>query len=94
MAIVYFITYFAYSLYELFPQVVAFSMMMIITAFTVAIAINYNRQVIAHIGMVGAYAVPFLLSNESGNVATLFSYMAIINIGILVIAFKKYWKFY
>ncbi len=92
MAIVYFITYFAYSLYELFPQVVAFSMMVIITAFTVAIAIYYNRQVIAHIGMVGAYAVPFLLSNESGNVATLFSYMAIINIGILVIAFKKYWK--
>ncbi len=92
MAIVYFITYFAYSLYELFPQVVAFSMMVIITAFTVVIAIYYNRQVIAHIGMVGAYAVPFLLSNNSGNVAILFGYMAIINIGILVIAFQKYWK--
>ena len=92
MAIVYFITYFAYSLYELLPHGVAFSMMVIITAITVAIAIYYNRQVIAHIGMVGAYAVPFLLSGSSGKIAILLTYMAIINMGILVISFKKYWK--
>ncbi len=42
--------------------------------------------------MVGAYAVPFLLSDGSGNVAILYSYMAIINVGILVISFIKYWK--
>ncbi|MBK8832162.1 MAG: hypothetical protein IPN60_15170 [Saprospiraceae bacterium] len=29
----------------------------------------------------GAYAVPFLLSENSGNVTVLYSYMAIINIG-------------
>jgi uncharacterized membrane protein len=42
--------------------------------------------------MVGAYAVPFLLSHGSGKVAALFTYIAIINIGILSTAFKKYWK--
>lgn len=92
MAIMYFITYAAYSFYGLFPQVFAFAMMVVFTAFTVAAAINYNKQVIAHIGLVGAYAVPFLLSEGSGKIAILFSYIAIINIGILVIAFKKYWK--
>jgi len=92
IAILYFITYFAYILYKLMPQSVSFLLMVAFTAFTVATAINYNRQVIAHIGMVGAYAVPFLFGDESGKVVTLFSYMAIINIGILVIAFKKYWK--
>jgi len=66
--------------------------MVIVTAVTVYEALNYNRQVIAHIGLVGAYTVPFLLSNESGNVVILFSYTAIINIGILIIALKKYWK--
>jgi uncharacterized membrane protein len=55
-------------------------------------AVRYNRQVIAHIGLVGAYAVPFLLSDGSGRVVILFSYMAIINAGILVIAFRKYRK--
>lgn len=92
MAIMYFITYSAYSFYDLIPQVMAFALMVVFTAFTVIAAINYNRQVIAHIGLVGAYAVPFLLSEGSGKVAILFTYMAIINIGILVIAFKKYWK--
>lgn len=92
MAILYFITYFAYGFYGLIPQVVAFALMVIFTAFTVVAALNYNRQVIAHIGLVGAYAVPFLLSENSGKLAVLFTYMAIINIGVLVIAFKKYWK--
>lgn len=92
MAIMYFITYFAFSFYNLFPQYVAFGLMIIITGMTVTGAISYNRQVIAHIGLVGAYAVPYLLSSHSGNVAILFTYIAIINIGILVISFRKYWK--
>lgn len=92
MAIMYFITYSAYGFYNLIPQIMAFALMVIFTVFTVVAAINYNRQIIAHIGLVGAYAVPFLLSEGSGKVAVLFTYMAIINIGILAIAFKKYWK--
>ncbi|MDP2069146.1 MAG: DUF2339 domain-containing protein [Lutibacter sp.] len=92
MAIFYFMTFAAYSFYELFPQTIAFIFMVVFTVFTVVAALNYNKQIIALIGLVGAYAVPFLLSEDSGNVAVLFSYMAIINIGILVIAFKKYWK--
>lgn len=92
LAILYFITFAAYSFYDLFPQLMAFGLMLIFTIFGVVAALNYNKQIIAHIGLVGAYAVPFLLSNDSGNVMALFTYMAIINIGILSIAFKKHWK--
>lgn len=92
MAIMYFITYFAYSFYGLFPQMVAFGLMVIFTVFTVVAALSYDKQIIAHIALVGAYAVPFFLSENSGQVAVLFSYVAIINTGILVIAFRKYWK--
>lgn len=92
IAILYFITFSAYSFYGLFPQLVAFALMVVFTIFAVIAALNYNQQIIAHIGLVGAYAVPFLLSNGSGNVAILFSYIAIINIGILIISFTKYWK--
>lgn len=92
MAILYFITFFAYSFYGLIPQLFTFVLMSVFTIFTVIAALNYNKQIIAHIGLVGAYAVPFLLSDGSGKVAIMFSYMTIINIGILVIAFKKYWK--
>ncbi|WP_178988024.1 DUF2339 domain-containing protein [Winogradskyella schleiferi] len=92
IVILYFITFFAHSFYGLIPQSVTFALMVVFTAFTVVAAISYNRQVIAHIGLVGAYAVPFLLSNDTGRADILFGYMAIINIGILIISFKKYWK--
>ncbi len=92
MAIFYLITFLAYDFYALIPQMVAFGLMVLFTAFTVFAALNYNRQVIALIGLVGAYAVPFLLSQKSGDISVLFSYMTIINIGILSIAFKKNWK--
>lgn len=92
LAIMYFITYAGFSFYELFPQLFAFGLMLVFTVFGVFAALHYNKQVIAHIGLVGAYAVPFLLSNDSGNVTVLFSYVAIINMGILFISLKKYWK--
>lgn len=92
IAIMYFITYAAYTLYAMMPQTVAFALMLLFTVSTIAAAINYNRQVIAHIGLVGAYAVPFLLSNDSGDTTILYTYMTIINAGILIIAIKKYWK--
>ena len=92
MAIMYFMTFAAYSFYNLFPQYVAFGLMVMFTVITSYIAISYAKQVIAIIGLVGAYAVPFLLSDGSENVVVLFTYMAIINLGILAIAFKKYWE--
>jgi uncharacterized membrane protein len=92
LAIMYFLTFFAYSFYALVPQTIAFALMLLITAFTVGAAINFNRQVIAHIGLVGAYAVPFLLSDNSGRVGVLFGYMTIINFGILLISIVKFWK--
>lgn len=92
MAILYFITFSAYNFYSLIPNIVAFILMVLFTIFTVLASISYNRQVIAHIGLVGAYAIPFLLSDGSGKVVVLFTYMSIINCGILFISFKRDWK--
>lgn len=92
IAILYFITFAAFSFYDLFPQAVAFGTMAILTVFAVIASLNYDKPVIAHLGLVGAYAVPFLLSDGSGKVTVLFSYMTIINTGILVLSFKKQWK--
>ncbi len=92
IAIFYFISFAAYDFYHLYPQAVAFVLMLLFTVYAVYTAIQYNFEVVAHIGLVGAYAVPFLLGDKSGSAFVLLLYTAIINIGILVIAFKKYWK--
>jgi hypothetical protein len=92
MAVLYFMTYVTYDSYQLIPQTFAFILMVIFTGFTVFASLQYNMRVIAIIGLVGAYAVPFLLSDGSGRVGILFSYMVIINSGILVLSFRKAWK--
>jgi len=92
MAILYFISYAAYSFYGLFPQALVYILMVLFTVYTVFAAIKYNRQVIAIMGLVGAYAVPFLLYDGFGNEIIFLIYISIINIGILAIAVIKYWK--
>ncbi|WP_163714570.1 DUF2339 domain-containing protein [Mangrovibacterium lignilyticum] len=92
MTILYFITFIAYSFYNLFPQAIAFPIMVIVTVFTVLSAMKYDKQIIAHLGLVGAYAVPFLLSDSPDQTNILFGYMLIINLGILAISLKRYWK--
>ena len=92
MASLYFTTFVAYSLYGMFGQTAAFGIMVIFTMFTVYAAIIYELQIIGIIGLVGAYAVPMLLSDGSGKIEIMFSYMVILNVGILYLSFKKYWQ--
>ena len=92
MAIFYFLTYVAYDFYQMFPTGVAFALMFFVTVATIWFALSYSQQIIALIGMVGGYAVPFLLSNGGGHVWVLLSYVAFINVGILIISFYKQWR--
>lgn len=92
LATLYFLSFIAYSFYGFISQPITFLLMLVFTVFAVIASISYNKQVIALIGLVGSYAIPFLLSTGSNNFIFLFSYMTIVNIGILVLSFKKYWK--
>lgn len=92
LCVAYFITYIAFTYYQMFPRMVAFGIMVAVTAAIVYSSMLYNRVIIAHLAQVGAYAIPFLLSDNSGNYTALFSYIAIINAGMVMISVKKYWK--
>ncbi len=92
IAIIYFITYIAHSFYHLFPQPIAFGLMLFTTVFVVSMSIWYNRKIIALLGQVGAYAIPFLLSTGNENLPLLYGYLSIINIGLLFLSFKRDWK--
>jgi uncharacterized membrane protein len=92
IAIMYFITYVAHSFYHLFSQPVAFGLMLATTVFVVSMSIWYKRKIIALLGQVGAYAIPFLLSTGNENLPLLYGYLSIINIGLLLLSFKRDWK--
>lgn len=92
IAVMYFVTYVAYSFYNLLPVTVAFLLMFLCTAGVVMAALRYKNQIIALVGLFGAYAIPILLSDGSGRYGVLFSYMAIINVGIMILSFRQNWK--
>ncbi|HEY9341143.1 MAG TPA: DUF2339 domain-containing protein [Hanamia sp.] len=92
LAIFYFTITLAYHQFNLFSQTTAFVIMVVITIFAVALSILYNRQELAVIALVGGFAAPFLVSNGSGNYKVLFTYLLILNTGLLVIAYNKAWR--
>jgi len=92
MASAYFTTYGAFVYYSLFPQIFAFVIMVVLAVFTAVKAIQYNRQEIALLGMVGAYAIPILISSNHENYVLLFSYILVMNAGIFYVSFRRSWK--
>src|SRR5688500_3672172 len=89
MASVYFTTYASYEYYSIIPRASAFILMLVFTFFTVYNSIKYNRQQIAILGLVGAYGIPFFVKGNSENITALFSYIFIVNFGVLLISFRK-----
>jgi uncharacterized membrane protein len=92
MASIYFTTYAAFVYYQFFPAIVAFLLMVALTVYTAITAISYDRKEIAIIGMIGAYGIPFLISANAERVELFFSYILLINVGVVFLSFKKGWK--
>ena len=82
----------AFHDYHLFSQTVAFIIMVFITIFSVFVSVSYNRKELAVLSLIGGFAVPFMVSTGEGNYKVLFTYIAILNIGMLIIAYFKKWN--
>jgi uncharacterized membrane protein len=91
IAVFYFTIAIAFHSYHLFGQTVAFIIMVLITTFSSLISLSYNRKELAVLSLIGGFAVPFMLSTGEGNYVILFSYILILNIGILALAYHKKW---
>lgn len=92
ISVFYFTIYLAFHEYQLFTQTIAFSIMVVITAFSTLVSVSYNRQELAVLSLIGGFSVPFMLSTGEGNYLVLFTYIAILNIGILGVSYFKKWK--
>lgn len=82
----------AFHDYHLFSQTVAFIIMVVITAFSALVSVSYDRKELAVLTLIGGFAVPFMVSTGEGNYKVLFSYLIILNLGMLTIAYFKKWN--
>jgi uncharacterized membrane protein len=94
VAILYLTITIAYKKYpeELhITQTAAFIFMVFITGFTVLFAIAYDRVEIAILAILGGFLSPFMVSSGEGNYKVLFSYLLILNCGMLILGYFKKW---
>ena len=89
LAVRYFTIALAFHEYHLMPQIAAFVIMVLITCFAVLLAIAYDRKELAVLALIGGFGSPFFLSTGSGNIAVLFTYILILDIGMLALVYFR-----
>lgn len=89
IAILYLSVYASFNFYNLIPQVVAFALMYVVTVTAFLHALKYDSLAVALLGWAGGFLTPFMLSTSEPNTVGLFTYIAILDAGLLAVLLKK-----
>ncbi|MBI3898352.1 MAG: DUF2339 domain-containing protein [Gammaproteobacteria bacterium] len=92
IGILYLVIFAAFRLYALLPASFAFFLLLAICALSAALAMLQNSLALALFGAAGGFLAPVLTSTGHGSHVMLFSYYAILNLGIFAIAWFKAWR--
>src|SRR5215471_19660151 len=71
---------------------IAFLAMVVVTAATITMALAQNAELLAAFALVGGFTTPVLVSTGQNHEVALFSYVAILDLAVLVIAIQKPWR--
>ncbi len=91
IAVFYFSIAIAFHQYQLIGQLPAFAIMVVITGLAVLFTLAYDRKELAVIALLGGFATPFMVSTGEGSFRILFTYLLILDVGMLVLANYKKW---
>lgn len=91
MGTLYFSLFAAFRWYELLPQSVAFTGMVLVTAVGLSFAGIFYSLPSAVLAMIGGFLTPYMLSKGDGDISTLFTYILILDLGVLALATFRNW---
>ena len=92
VGILYLTIFAAASMYDLLDMSAAFSMLVVLVVASSLLAVLQNAQSLAIFSMVGGFLAPVLVSTDMGNHVALFSFYALLNAGILAMAWFRFWR--
>jgi uncharacterized membrane protein len=92
IGILYLVVFAAFRLYDIIPSVLAFGLLVALCVFSAMLAVLQNSSNLAILGIAGGFLAPVLTSTGHGSHIMLFSYYALLNAGILCIAWFKTWR--
>ncbi|WP_136796526.1 DUF2339 domain-containing protein [Desulfosediminicola ganghwensis] len=92
IGILYITAFAAAKLYALIPLSAALFILVGMVIFSGVLALAQSARVLAAMGVIGGFLAPVLMSTGAGDHVLLFSYYAVLNIGIFAIALFKTWR--
>lgn len=93
IAVIYLSTYAAVNYYHLISSFTAFALMFL-TALTAGImAAAGDAGATAALATIGGFMVPFLMGSHTGRIVPLLTYILILDLGILFMAYYRQWLF-
>ncbi|WP_201605883.1 DUF2339 domain-containing protein [Psychrobacter sp. JCM 18903] len=92
LAIAYLTIFFAYSVYQVLPNLPSFIGLGLLSAITIALAVRQNAFPLALLALSGGFFAPILTSEDTGSLVVLFSYYLLLNVTIAIIAHYRPWK--
>lgn len=78
--------------YELFGPIVAFALMILVTATAGIVAVRFNSLLVAVLGLLGGYGTPLMIRTGNDSVVILFSYVLLLGLGMFFIASRRNWR--
>ena len=92
LGILYLVVFAAAKLYQFIPLGPALVLMVGLVVFSGILAIIQDAKYLAIFAIVGGFLAPILLSAEDGRHVVLFCYYALLNCGVLGIAWYRAWR--
>lgn len=87
-----YLTVFAATRFDLLPTGLAFGLLVVIALAAAILAVGQNALSLAVIGTAGGFLAPIMVSTGSGNYIALFSYYAVLNLGVFAVAWFRTWR--
>jgi hypothetical protein len=92
IGVLYLSLYAAHAFYDLVQAPAAFVAMAVVTALGFATALRLESRALAILATLGGLVAPVILSTDTDAAATLFTYLAILDLGVLFVAYRRGWR--
>jgi uncharacterized membrane protein len=92
VAVLYLTVFASARIFGLMPPLGAFGLMIVFAALGCALALLQDARGMAFASFLGGYAVPILLGGDARTPTGLFTYLTILNLTLLAIAWRKSWR--
>ncbi len=92
VGVLYLTVFAAARLYGVVPVAAAFPLLVFVVLFSTIMAVLQNAQVLAGFALAGGFLAPVLMSTGTGSHVVLFSYYALLNAGVLAMAWFRAWR--